>query len=404
MQTLTGTLPGGVVGTLHVMSTESQMTGQSESAIGNFVSTTIPLPESVAFVPTLIGHTQGFAMDAVAAELLGETPGAQQLKTMHFESVKLDRTFDIEVNPRQDEIWLRELFPPSFIDWLAEQAPSNLVFALDHGVLHVGSDDPAFSADALDALARVASRIGSRVRDQCAQEAASGHTTPLAPLTEMQQAAKPRALPSGTGLANLGCSVLASGVFIFGLAFGVTWFLVKVSFGGFPVIGGHAVWAGLAVAVPCTWGVVRMLVTAARSSAEEELLLRPDDADVVSAYGTIHALTSEDPAAFHARVAGLTLPATAAYVLTGRLPIVDRDGSLAVCADTSNPYEPVNWTVFVGRLDDPVSPAAGLQVTTLGDLTAIAGRGTEQATAQELDAFLQKVLELVNARQPPPRG
>ena len=48
------------------------------------------------------------------------------------------------MSPFQDDNWLRQLFSPTFIDWLGESSPGDFSFELAYGSLlcSVESDDP----------------------------------------------------------------------------------------------------------------------------------------------------------------------------------------------------------------------------------------------------------------------
>src|SRR5207247_1735738 len=126
-QALKGKLPGGAEGVLRVTTTASERKGSRSLFTEASVST--KLAESKGLVPTLLGHDADRSIDPDV--LFEDLPFARRLKAVHFESVTLDRRFDLEVNPAQDENFLRRLFPPSFINWLAETAPENLSFGLD---------------------------------------------------------------------------------------------------------------------------------------------------------------------------------------------------------------------------------------------------------------------------------
>ena len=60
------------------------------------------------------------------------------------ESEKLNERFKVTVSPFQDDNWLRQLFAPTFIDWLGESSPGDFSFELAYGSLlcSVEADDP----------------------------------------------------------------------------------------------------------------------------------------------------------------------------------------------------------------------------------------------------------------------
>ena len=88
------------------------------------------IPESVGYLPMLSVRTEGlepalfyWANDRRPREDVGG-----------FESTELDRRYIVEVAKGQDHAWLRQMFPPSFIDWLASNTPVDFGFRLDNGV------------------------------------------------------------------------------------------------------------------------------------------------------------------------------------------------------------------------------------------------------------------------------
>ncbi len=54
------------------------------------------------------------------------------------------------MSPWQDDNWLRQLFSPTLVDWLADSSPGDFSFELAYGSLFctVESDEP--DADGLD--------------------------------------------------------------------------------------------------------------------------------------------------------------------------------------------------------------------------------------------------------------
>ena len=85
------------------------------------------------------------------------------------ESEKLNQRFKVTVSPFQDDNWLRQLFAPTFVDWLGESSPGDFSFELAYGSLlcSVEEDDPGPGGlEALwDAGATVAKRIGDESRE-----------------------------------------------------------------------------------------------------------------------------------------------------------------------------------------------------------------------------------------------
>jgi hypothetical protein len=83
------------------------------------------------------------------------------------ESTALNERFAVSTSPYQDPIWLRQLFSPSFVDWLGTAPPADFSFELAYGAV-LGSievDDPG--ADGLAALCEATARVATRIREEC---------------------------------------------------------------------------------------------------------------------------------------------------------------------------------------------------------------------------------------------
>jgi hypothetical protein len=83
------------------------------------------------------------------------------------ESTALNERYEVATSPFQDPNWLRQLFSPSFVDWLGTKPPADFSFELAYGAL-LGSievDDPG--AGDLAALCEATARVATRVREEC---------------------------------------------------------------------------------------------------------------------------------------------------------------------------------------------------------------------------------------------
>ena len=121
------------------------------------------IPGSQPFVPRLGCDRRGRITDDVH---YGFEIRNSRLWT---ESEKLNQRFKVTVSPFQDDNWLRQLFAPTFVDWLGESSPGDFSFELAYGSLlcSVEEDDPGPGGlEALwDAGATVAKRIGDESRE-----------------------------------------------------------------------------------------------------------------------------------------------------------------------------------------------------------------------------------------------
>ena len=118
------------------------------------------IPESQPFVPRLSCDRLGRITDDVH---YGFEIRSSRLWT---ESEKLNERFKVTVSPFQDDNWLRQLFAPTFIDWLAESSPGDFSFELAYGSLFcsVESDDPG--EDGLATLWEAGGTVAKRIRDE----------------------------------------------------------------------------------------------------------------------------------------------------------------------------------------------------------------------------------------------
>jgi hypothetical protein len=118
------------------------------------------IPESQPFVPRLICERRGRITDDTH---YGFEVRSSRLWT---ESEKLNSRFKVTVSPFQDDNWLRQLFIPTFIDWLGEQSPGDFSFELAYGSLlcSVEQDDPDEAG--LEALWEAGATVAKRIRDE----------------------------------------------------------------------------------------------------------------------------------------------------------------------------------------------------------------------------------------------
>ena len=259
-----GKLPGGVPGRLRHQAVYGSTFGMNIA--GQHTLMVCRIPESVGYLPMLSVRAEG--LEPALFYWAGDKRPREDVGG--FESVELDRRYIVEVAKGQDHAWLRQLFPPSFIDWLASNTPVDFGFRLDGGVFTCecpqyrgqhradGEVDP----EHLDLLATAGGRAGSRIRDEVLEE-------------------------------------------------------VGVSWGGTnpDSAAAHAARAGAR-----KHGRLLGLVMKLAGEGED---------DSVKGFGAEHGMAPKEPAEFHANHIRLPLPGTASDVLAGRLPGTEREGELA---------------------------------------------------------------------------
>ena len=118
------------------------------------------VPESQPFVPRLQCERRGRVTDTVH---YGFEMRSSRLWT---ESAVLNERYRVSVSPFQDENWLRQLFAPTFIDYLTVEPPGDFSFELAYGALlcSVEEDDPG--TDGLAALWEAAGVVCRRLSEE----------------------------------------------------------------------------------------------------------------------------------------------------------------------------------------------------------------------------------------------
>ena len=125
---VSGQLPGGVAGRLRHQAVYGKTFGMKVAMQHTIMVCRIP--ESVGYLPMLSVRAEG--LEPALFYWAGDKRPREDVGG--FESVELDRRYIVEVAKGQDHAWLRQLFPPSFIDWLASNTPVDFGFRLDGGV------------------------------------------------------------------------------------------------------------------------------------------------------------------------------------------------------------------------------------------------------------------------------
>ena len=118
------------------------------------------IPESQGFVPRLQCERKGRLTDTVH---YGFEMRSSRLWT---ESEVLNERYRVSVSPFQDDNWLRQLFAPTFIDYLAHTPPPDFSFELAYGSLlcSIEEDDPG--TEALGALWACSGSVARRIREE----------------------------------------------------------------------------------------------------------------------------------------------------------------------------------------------------------------------------------------------
>lgn len=122
------------------------------------------VPASTAFVPRLFCIRKG--RSTRDDEFYGFEARHSKLWT---ESTALNQRYTISTSPYQDPNWMRQLFSPALVDYLATRPPADFSFELVYGALlgSVEDDDPG--ADGLAALCEATAYVAERIARECGE-------------------------------------------------------------------------------------------------------------------------------------------------------------------------------------------------------------------------------------------
>jgi hypothetical protein len=162
-----GVLPGGEPGTLaHYTYEETtrDSKGNRQTTYYQFTVAICEIPECATRVAELYCQRRfGFRfMD-------GFEDAFRRKQRVEVESDAMDKRFETFADADTDPNWLRQLFEPSFIVWLAEHAPESFAFEVVAGVLCVNVKDHADGSAELDALCEAAGAVAGRLRQEAAE-------------------------------------------------------------------------------------------------------------------------------------------------------------------------------------------------------------------------------------------
>jgi hypothetical protein len=122
------------------------------------------VPGSTAFVPRLFCIRNG--RSTRDDEFYGFEARHSKLWT---ESTVLNQRYTISTSPYQDPNWMRQLFSPALVDYLATKPPADFSFELVYGALlgSVEDDDPG--PDGLAALCEATAYVVGRIARECGE-------------------------------------------------------------------------------------------------------------------------------------------------------------------------------------------------------------------------------------------
>jgi hypothetical protein len=171
---MTGRLGGVEPGTLahytyEVSSTDSE--GNRETTYYHFTVGICSVPESAVKTSELyLQRRVGFRF------LDGFEDAFRRKQRVEVESEVMDKRFETFADANADASWLRQLFTPSFIVWLGEQAPESFAFELVAGGLVTNVKGHLDSAAELDAFCEATATVAKRLREESTEQPVGGVT------------------------------------------------------------------------------------------------------------------------------------------------------------------------------------------------------------------------------------
>jgi len=348
-----GKLPGGADGMV------AQQTYKVETQDGGSTKTVhravcvVDVSESMAFARTIYcrdkAYKYRFAYD-VGAE------GLEAIwKNEEFESVKVSRKWAVQVDPEQDENWLRQLFDPVFLDWLGENVPKRFVWELVDGKL-CGTfgrqdGDADVDPDELQQLCELTSYVAGRVRSEALEQAPTGpppdslqapaateesrHVEEQVAEVEWKEPPKDMAeavrayRPLARRESRLGPSIFA------GCLVGLAAMVFTVPFGLILQGGGFLIYVFVGIGI----FLGAFIAFASWQNQVDKLAIRYGRTAFLDQYARSRHLEMEDPTAFMKQFMRVDLPGRPIAVMSGKLPGTRRKGHLAVCHSADIPFQ-----------------------------------------------------------------
>lgn len=166
-ETFTGTLPGGLAGTLAHYTYEEKTRdskGNEQTSYYKFTIALAQLPETAPFIGELaVQRRFGFRFLDGAEDIF------RRRQRVELESEAADKRFEIFIGQNDDMNRARQIFSPSFIVWLAEEAHEKIAFELVGGALVVNVPGHKQSARELDEFCEAAAVVAKRLHDEATE-------------------------------------------------------------------------------------------------------------------------------------------------------------------------------------------------------------------------------------------
>jgi hypothetical protein len=163
-EAFTGDLPGGLRGELALYTYEERGSDNQAKEIHHFTVVLGELPGIGTRLPGLfVQRRSGFRF------LDGTEDVFRRTERIRLESEALDRKCEIFADQECDANWLRQLFSPTFVDFLAEGSPEGFAFEVENGTLCVNVNRHRGRAGELDELCTAAAAVAKRITEEAAE-------------------------------------------------------------------------------------------------------------------------------------------------------------------------------------------------------------------------------------------
>ncbi|MBK5221207.1 MAG: hypothetical protein JJE35_15730 [Thermoleophilia bacterium] len=167
-RTLSGPIGAGLEGILALYTYEEESTDSKGNRQTNYYRYTVGLvnvPECVDHIPELYCQRKfGFR----ALEKFEDVFRGSKAR-VSLESEVLQEKYEIFAKDKQDPIWLRRLFSPTFIVWLTDSAPEKFAFELVGGNLCCYVSGHKEKAADLDTIAAASATVAKRLREEASE-------------------------------------------------------------------------------------------------------------------------------------------------------------------------------------------------------------------------------------------
>jgi hypothetical protein len=165
-RSMLGPLGDGLEGTLALYTARERRSTRGRRGdveYGRYTLGLVEVPECRALAPEL--YCQPRAGSAGLEDRF--RPSAQRVE---LESIAVASQYEIFAAAGQDPIWLRRLFSPTFVAWLAEHPPPGFAFEYFDGMLCCYVPGHRETAAELDHLALATVVVAERLRDEALEK------------------------------------------------------------------------------------------------------------------------------------------------------------------------------------------------------------------------------------------